>query len=78
MAPDVGLGGICAGQRAGSCRLHDGGCRRAQSPCAPNVPHAGRPGRATDPMAEQWRTAVEPVKVALTAVVMWRYTECAP
>jgi hypothetical protein len=36
------------------------------------------PGRATDPMAEQWRAAVEPVKVALTAVVMWRYTECAP
>jgi hypothetical protein len=29
-------------------------------------------------MAEQWRAAVEPVKVALTAVVMWRYTECAP
>jgi hypothetical protein len=36
------------------------------------------PGRVADPMAEQWRAAVEPVKAALTAMVMWRYTECAP
>jgi hypothetical protein len=29
-------------------------------------------------MAEQWRPGVEPVKAAVTAVVIRRYTECAP